>query len=172
MVAKAAKVSRSTVARALNNDPNARMSASTRRHVREVALALQYDSSSLRTINRRRSPRLEIAVGARVSIVMLTSNRVASEGQTVITTVNRTGMQLSQVTFPGGSFPTSAFQLRVSVDEVGPMKGFDAWCSIVNLAFRPGLTFGVEIVAFDSELAKASFNRLLTRLEKELKSRK
>lgn len=124
-------LSRTTVTKIINRDPNYGTSDELRRRVYEVAEELGYDFSQIRRPFRRRYGRADVDVSADVSLV-LDDGTVFDSGTAKVTNICEGGVFLTDVKLGKGSLPLKSFQLKVRIRAIDQMEGVTGTCELVR----------------------------------------
>jgi len=103
--------------------------------------------------HKRRSPRLDLNVPAKIAVYPLTNPRQASTGRATVRNLSMDGAFLSPIQLDAGVIPGEPFRISLQIEE-GPLSDFKADCKVVRLQSNGSLMAGIQFVSVPDPSAK------------------
>lgn len=152
LIANAAGVSPSTVARIVNQDPRARIAHGTRERVLRIAHALDYDFSRCRRRHQRSAERVAVDLPVNVE-VLLRDGLSYDRGTARLVEFSAAGALLTGLELQRGSLPVVPFVVRLEFfDEI--LLGIVIHCEVVRLEHKDELRLGARFMSLASKSAQ------------------
>lgn len=131
-IADKLSLSRTTVTKILNRDPNYSAAEKTRNLVFKTAEELGYDFSTIRRPFKRQHGRKGAGVEANL-VILLKSGEVFDEGEGLVKDISAGGARLAQVSMHRGVLPLKPFTLTLRVKGISDLKDIICECQVVRL---------------------------------------
>ncbi len=101
--------------------------------------------------HRRRWPRLNLHLPAKIKVYRLRTPQVRHEGEALLENISGGGALLSNIRVEKGVIPCEPFRFVLEVD-AGPLKNWRAHCRVVRLECNGSMAAGVEFMRLSRKM--------------------